>query len=476
MIRSLTLILFLSFTAWSPAAEMPAVYDADIAGDDNIATPTKPVVIDVDFDKPTVKISEHFYGINIHPVPASVAFKDQQLVMDLKPDVIRIMGSHRTHWYRDANNKSVRVDSTISPSQDKFDFTELDALIAGIQAVGAQPYLTIGFGAPKWLADNTGSKRLRRVATDRLDEYAKYMADVIRHVNVDKKYNIQWVTIDNEPENLQYPIGDYISLVRQATAAIKAVDPSIQITGPVTGYATWKQPDGKKYSFSSSLTMLKNAGLDFDGIDWHIYATSPQLVFKTVEIVKNIYPDKPLIISELNRDWRYAGKGGELSAKRNTGWHSLAWLANCYDQLQQMGVAQVHYFCLGNNYFGLYDYHHKQVHPNYHLFHLMTTQMGRQRVATTSSAPAIGVIATLDAKKQPTVLIYNRAQESVTVQYKLPTTESVQCYTFDEKWYNANKTINDGKATLLTPKMVSGKTQTWGIPARGVVLLKGWKI
>jgi hypothetical protein len=452
---------------------MPAVYDAAIAGDDIVKTPEKPVHIDIDFITPLINISPDFYGINVHPVPASVAFRDQDLIAQLKPDVIRIMGSHRTHWYRDANNKTVRVDSTISPAQGVYDFTELDALGQGIHDIDAKPYLAIGFGAPEWLADATGSKRLRRVTQERLPEYAQYMADVIKHLNVDKGYNIKWVTIDNEPENLQYSIEEYVTLVTLATAAIKSVDPAIQICGPVTGYAIWEQPDGRKISFSSSLQMLKDAGMDYDGIDWHIYATNPSLVFKTVDIVKKIYPTKPLIISELNRDWRYAGDAGKLSAQRNTGWYSVAWLANCFDQLQQMGVSQVHYFCLGNSFFGLMDYHHTQVHPNYHLFKLMTTQLGRQRVHATSNDPAIGVIATND-NHQSSVLIYNRAQESVTVSYTIPAKGNVQCWTLDEPWFEANKTITNGQTTQLTATTLSTRTKSWRIPARGVMVLNGF--
>ncbi|HCD33010.1 MAG TPA: hypothetical protein DER01_11430 [Phycisphaerales bacterium] len=473
--RSLILILTLCLCSLLTADEMPAVYDAAVAGDDLIQTPQKPVQITVDFDKPLIDIDQHFYGINVHPIPAKVAFRDQELVAQLKPDVIRIMGTHRTHWYRDDQNKSVTVRSSISTEPGQFDFTELDALVQGIKAVGAEPYLAIGFGAPKWLADPTGSQRLRRVSKDRLGEYAQFMADVVKHLNLQKQYKIKWVTIDNEPENLEYPLEDYITLVKLATAAIKSIDPTIQINGPVTGYATWKQPDGRKISFSSSLQMLKDAGLDYDGIDWHIYATNPQLIFKTVDIVKRTYPDKPLIISELNRDWRYAGKGGKLSAKRNTDWYAVAWLAHTYDGLQKMGVSQVHYFCLGNSFFGLFDYHHTKVHPNYHLFRLMTQQLGRKRVTTTSSDEAIGVIATVDQNK-PAILIYNRAQETVTVHYKLPTNQTVQSWTLDEKWYDANKTITDGNTTLLTPQTITDTPTEWTIPARGVILLNGWEM
>ena len=105
----------------------------------------------------------------------------------------------------------------------------------------------------------------------------------------------------------------------------------------------------------------------------------------------------------------------------------------------------------------------------------MTQQLGRKRVTTTSSDEAIGVIATVDQNK-PAILIYNRAQETVTVHYKLPTNQTVQSWTLDEKWYDANKTITDGNTTLLTPQTITDTPTEWTIPARGVILLNGWEM
>lgn len=452
------------------ADDMPAVYEADVAGDDFVDAPKETIKITVDFTNSYLTISPDFYGINIHPVPASWAFRNKELVANLKPDVIRIMASHRKYWLRDADDETITLSSTISPVKGVYDFTELDALISNIISIGAKPYITLGFGAPSWMGDKSGPSRFHRVVPEKMDEYAEYMAEIVKHVN-NSKSRANWITIDNEPENLEYSIEDYIRLAKIASKYIKTADPEVKICGPVTGYATWKQPNGKKLSFSSSMQMLRNAGLSFDMIDWHIYATNPQLVLNCIDTVKRIWSGKPMVISELNRDWRYSGKGGETSKLRNTNWRSVAWLAYLYDQLQRKGVSQVHYFCLGNNYFGLYDYHQTKVNPNYFLFTIMTNLMGRERVVAESDNKAIGVIATVD-KNSKTILIYNRSDSPVKVNFDAQTSDMIKVWDYNKSWYMLNRSICDGSVIPLLPKSVSGKTKTWTVSTRGVLVFK----
>ncbi len=448
---------------------LPAVYDAAVAGDDYIAAPDRPICINV-YTNSLLTISPNFFGINIHPVPASWAFRNKELVANLKPDVIRIMATHRTYWLRDSNNKSITIRSSLSPKEGVYDYTELDALINSIISIGAKPYVTIGFGAPAWL-DTNKANRLHKVPPENIIKYAQYMAAVVKHMNAEKEL-VRWVTIDNEPENLQYSIDDYITLVKTAAKLIRNVDPMVKICGPVTGYATWLQPDGSELSFSRSLSILKKANLPFDVIDWHIYSTNPELIFKCVDIVKNTWPGKPMVISELNRDWRYGNDtGGETSKYRNTCWDSVAWLAYCYDELQKSGVSQVHYFCLGNDYFGLYDYHQTKVNPNYFLFAIMTNIMGRERLGAVSDNKAIGVIATVKNKKK-IVLVYNRANADVDINFDLNTDKKVLLWDYNKEWYRNNRKIDNGSISLISPKSVSGTNKVWKISERGILVFK----
>ena len=467
---SLHILLCLS-TVIAGTGEILEFYDVAKDGNDFVVAPSNNVTILVEPTKSLVSISPYFYGVNIHPVPASWAFRNYSLVKDLHPDVIRIMGLRRIYWLRDSDDKSFTLRSELSPAKGVYDFTELDAMIEKIQSIGAKTYLTLGFGAPSWLADPEGSKHLPRVKAEQLGEYAQLMGRVVKHVKCRFKDNVKWVTIENEPENLKYSIEDFSTLVQLAAIEIKKVAPEILIGGPVTGYATWKQPNGEKVSFANGLKRLKKKHLPFDLIDWHIYSTNPELIFKTVDIVSEVWQGKAKVISELNLDWQYSGKGGKISKKRNTGWRSVAWLAYCYDRLQLMGVGQVHYFCLGNDNFGLYDYHQTKVSPNYYLFKLMTNVMGRKRIRASSSNSAVGVIATIE-NGEIALLIYNRSDSSVTVKFDMDATRPVKVWDYNKAWYEANKLIVNGNVNQIVPSYIDADNSLFNISARGLILLK----
>jgi len=400
---------------------------------------------------PTQTISDQFYGINVHPSTAAFEFGDMQLVRDLKPDVLRFMVMHRTDY--PVGKPSVRYELT--PAQGVYDWTYLNDLLDAARAVEARAYVALGFGAPPWLAEEVKPNR-RRVTPQEIPAYAQVMSDIVTHIDQNYPGLLSAVTIDNEPENLLYDIDVYLQLVAAASQAIRAVNPGVPIAGPVTGYSVWPQSDGRQLSFSSSMAILSQANPGYDMIDWHVYTRNVSTVAQTVEIVKRNWPDMPLVISELNRNSNYGDDAaGQQAVIDNTGWSSMVWLAETYDMLQRAGVDQVHYFELADNTFGLYDYRHTETRPNYHLFHLMTTVMGRRRVEAESSNSDVGVIATLDDNGQLVVLLYNRSAQTQQVTLALAGSDgatTIDLYRLEQAWYQQHKAIVGGKAQLLEPR------------------------
>lgn len=399
---------------------------------------------------PTQKISDQFYGINVHPSTAAFEFGDAQLVRDLAPDVLRFMVMNRTDYPLD--KPSVRYE--LSPEPGVYNWNLVDDLLDVTQAVGAKAYVALGFGAPPWLGEEVKRNR-RRVTPEEIPTYAQVMGDIVAHI--DQKYPglLSAVTIDNEPNNLRYDLDVYLQLVAAASQAIRAVNSDIPIAGPVTAYASWPQSDGRQLSFNSSMTILSQANPGYNLIDWHMYTRNVSTVAKTVQIVKRHWPDMPMVISELNRNTHY-GKdaAGQQAIADNTGWGSVVWLAETYDVLQREGVDQVHYFELADNTFGLYDYRQTETRPAYHLFHLMTTVMGRQRVEAESRNDNVGVIATLDDSGQLVVLLYNRSDQPQSVSLQLTghdAATTIDLYELEQTWYEQHKAIIDGKAQLLEP-------------------------
>ncbi|MBI4977117.1 MAG: hypothetical protein HZC28_06510 [Spirochaetes bacterium] len=442
-----------------------AFYDPAAQANDTVAAPDSPVTITIQPDKELLTIPPLFYGLNQTILPAAFAFRNRELVRRLKPDVIRIFTQKLTLWTR-IDGKAKREDFVLSPKKGDYNWKQIEDHVQGIIDCGAKPYVALGFGAPPWLYAG-GSERLIRPSHERLSEYAEYMADIVRHLVVDRQYPVQYVTVDNEPENVKYPIDDYIELVHLAKASIQKAAPSVKVGGPVTGYATWEQPDGKKLSFSSSSRYLKDKETPLDFIDWHVYATAPSVIMRTAAAVKDIYsPQTEMILSELNRDWRYATAKDQATAiSNNAGWDSVAWLVYLYDHLQRAGVSQVHYFDLNSNPFGLMNYDNTLVRPNYFTFWACTSLLGRKRVAADSSSPAAGVIATRNGASI-TALIYNRASSDIAVDIKGITAASM--IVFSSAWFETNKAITNNSLTMP----VWENTPAANVPAGGFIVVR----
>ena len=472
MIRQLSTLLAALFLFGLPAAETAdgsglAWFDPGRPGSGIVPAPGGAVTVKVDRNRKTFRIPGRFYGINIHPLPARDAFRNPGLLRELRPDSIRIMVTPRTGWIK-KDGRTVTTRDPMFPERGRVDWKELDALLSGIEAAGAEPYVTLGFGAPEWLNSGKGPKFGRPLPED-LPEYAKLKGEIAAHIA--RKFRVPYLALENEPENVKYPIDDYLQLCRLAMPEVRRAAPGVKIAGPATGYAKWAQPGGGALTFSKSLEKLRDGKAGFDVIDWHIYSGTPGSVFRTVESVRRVYGDRiPLFISELNLDWRYSGSGGAESRISNTGWNSAVWLAEVFDGLQSLGVERAYYFCLRNNFFGLYDYWITEVHPGFHVFRMFTSQLGRQRLEARSGHAAVGAVATLDARNRMAVLLYNRSEAPVTVRLDAPGFQPAERFTFSREWYETHRKITGGRAELLPPE-TSGDLGRLLIPARGILLL-----
>lgn len=458
-IISITFSLFIMSTS---VAQDMTFYDPTLNTDPVINASTTAVNVSVDTKTPLLKIPSNFYGINIHPGSSEYEVPRPELLNFLKPDAVRIMTVRRSDWL--PNGQQV---SPLSPSEGVIDWSKLDKLVTTVVDARAQPYLAFGFGPPQWMSGATGLNERLPPLDQNYQKYADFMADITRHYTIDKKIPIKRVTVDNEPENSSYSIDNYAKLAKLAYTSIKAANPQVSVGGPVIGYAQWTQPDGTKSGFSQSLTSLNSKNVPFDFIDWHIYATSATTVLSTVDAVQKVYGKlKPLVISELNLDWRYNNIDAQVN---NTSWNSISWLAYLYDNLQIKGVSQTFYFGWRENTLGLVDSKMSSLRPNYYLIWAMTNYLGRERVKTTISDPSVGCIATNDFGKLR-MLIYNRAASSVIV--KLPTRKaSLEGMVFDQGWFDANSKITTALPALPSKQVVPVSATQLNLPAGGFVLL-----
>lgn len=464
----LSIVLILTSIA-NAYAQGLSYYDSNISVAKSVVPLTDVVSIDIKKDSHFLDIPAKFYGVNIHPGSTKYELPLPELLRNLKPDAVRVMTLMRVDW---PGTGTGRILSAVAPIQGQFDWKELDLLVQAIVSAGADPYLSLGFGPPDWISGGNSPIDRKPPLPDRLNDYADLMATITHRYVVEKGYPVKRVSIDNEPENVGYAIDDYIKLVNLARAKIKARVPSVEVGGPAIGYATWKQPGSKPLHFSESASRFHKAATPFDFFDWHIYATSPDTVMKTVKAVRGVYgKTMPLVISELNRDWRYAGEHRSVSMQNNTGWESVAWLASLYDQLQVAGVDQVFYFAWREQTLGLVDARTTTLRPNYFLFSALTNLMGRQRVVASSSYPAIGVIATND-KGVVSALVYNLSDRDASVKLSGAVLKPV--LSFSQSVYESNRGVHSSLIAKVSQRAAVTvlNEATFRVPAGGFLILK----
>lgn len=435
----------------------------------NIAAPKRQVSLNVNPRQTVVRIPTRFYGINMHPSNAEEGFRNSELLRALKPDTVRVMLADRTTWIKENGRTTIKREPLYDePGRERWD--EVDALIDRIMDAGAEPLVTLGFGAPKYL-NTAGGKKFGLPRTEDMAKYAELKIKIARHL-AGKKFAGVYISLENEPENVKYPIEDYIRLHQLAVPEIRRALPGIGICGPTTGYAQWHQPGGGSLGFLESHEKLLRAGVDFDAADLHVYSGNPQNIFDSVTQLQKIYGGrKPIIFSELNLDWRYSGAGGDVSRQRNSSWASGIWLAAVFDGLQQLGVERAYYYCLRDNFFGLYDYWFNEVRPAFYVFWLFTNHLGRNRVAASSDSPAVKIIAAVNLNGHTTALVYNLSSGLVKLNLRGSAFQPREYLILSREWYDKNKAIDNGVAKLPEfSEVAAGRLPE--LPPEGFLILK----
>ncbi len=156
----------------------------------------------------------------------------------LKPGTVAAM--------KDVGIGSLRLESITAnltlkiydPKTGKYDWTDLDKEIENIQAGGAQIIANI-FYTPEFLSSDPEGKRGRAVHAVPKDYklWAKYVSDIVRHVNRDRKFGIKYWEIWNEPSGNWFFTSwyegkeNFWKLYDVTARAVKRADPSALVGG-----------------------------------------------------------------------------------------------------------------------------------------------------------------------------------------------------------------------------------------------------
>jgi hypothetical protein len=296
-----------------------------------------------------------------------------------------------------------------------FDDAELDRAVSYAHAIGAEPLLQVPL-----LADVDGKAPNATTA-----------ADMVTYANITQGYGVKYFSIGNEPDlyatqgaltNMSDPAipgytpEAYCVTARANAAAMKAVDPTLQIVGPDLSWHyvagnDWLTPillscgdvfdivAIHRYPFSSDAATLEAAEPDaaaFAGVVSHVRG----LMQATGQA------DKPLALTEMNVVYN-ATLCQRTASPRTTG--SALWLADAFGTAIEQGLFTTAVWDISDDdgyalgLLGPAPAHTPR--PEYYAYSLFTDHFGPTHVDVIQTPPHIHAYATRNAAANATDII-----------------------------------------------------------------------
>jgi hypothetical protein len=313
---------------------------------------------------------------------------------------------------------------------DPFGHAQLDAFVAFARAVGAEPILQVP------LINNY--KQHGGTHADPADAAA-----LVAYANVTKGYAIKYWEVGNEPDLYGnpnngvtdipgYTVDAYIADFKAFSAAMKAVDPTIQLLGPEL---SWKYyPTQQKSTVNDWLTpFIRKARGSYDILAIHRYPFPPEQctvdaamkdVDRYVDFVQKIQaliaeeaPGTPFAITEANITWN--GDPGQSNHPASTPTiYAGLWLADNLAASRELGLWGQAYWSISEGWtLGFIDATTHRPRPEYHAFQLVSGHLGSTALAAAAPAGFSAYAARSPADDATVVLALNKHGTSDPVSF-----------------------------------------------------------
>jgi hypothetical protein len=339
-------------------------------------------------------------------------------------------------------------------------FENLDALVTDSFKSGQAPLMNIKF-APDWMwscyPKSLGVNNKQGAGS--IDDttfapFAQYMARLVSYYNKGSmtteagtvitnpygtSHRITYWELWNEPDlNIETPCAppnglgitpaQYVTMWNAVTAAMLAVDPTLQFVGPATSGGQFGSTSYNDYvtDLMSGATVAP-AAISFHGYGYWSNSVTDQTIFdgdstgaggitnitQDVQTIHGLYPHLPIWLTEVNvnADW------GNDPYSRPWSAFSAAWWGALFAQLAPLGVAMIHQFdVVDGPQFGLLDQNTGVPYLPYweqmaldHAF-----PAGSTLLTATSSDSHIPVLAAKKPDGTISVLVADRDQNSAS--------------------------------------------------------------
>lgn len=187
----------------------------------------------------------------------------------MKPQVVAGMKELPAKMVRLEMVTGTYMYSLYNPQTKTWNWSKLDREIENIRKSGAEIVINL-YGTPTWMSSEPKAKIPIYAPPIKNQEFADYCAAIVRHVNIEKKYNIKYWEFWNEPSGgyfwstwKQNP-KPFFDLYAATAKAVKKVDPSIMFGG--FGDNVYYQ---ENYRAFYEYCKKHNTPVDFISIHWY---------------------------------------------------------------------------------------------------------------------------------------------------------------------------------------------------------------
>lgn len=311
-------------------------------------------------------------------------------------------------------------------------------------------------------------------------------AELVRYANIEKKYNIRYWSIGNEPNLYEafikkpYDSARLNQEWRAIAIAMKAVDPTIQLLGPELSQFTsdphYNPKDHAGRDFMEEF--LKANGDMTDVVTIHRYpfptnttgvpASIDELRAnsaewdKTIPYLRNLIHqmtgrDIPIAVTEISSYWSPATKGPTTPDS----FYNAIWYADVLGRMIKQNVFMVNMWLLTNTDGGHGLISGRDLRPTYYVFQ-MYNHFGKDQVYASSGISNFSIYAARREDGTLTLMVINLSdtEQSVPLQLKGGTLAKAETWLFD-----ATHKAEDIGTTDLTAAVIK-------LPAQSITLFE----
>ena len=265
----------------------------------------------------------------------------------LKPEVVQAIGGIGLKTGR-LEGVTASYAELYDPATGKYDWTRLDREIEAMKKAGIKTIIADLYYTPKWLAASPAAADFYARRPGDLKAWSKYVSDIVRHVNIERKYGITYWEFWNEPSGWLFNQDGgnraFFEFYAATAKAIKSADPAALVGG---------FGDNANYPehYQAFFAFAKATGAPIDFLTYHWYGEweangerRPDLYFQFTKALADTYEAAfgrrvPVFISE----WNMNGERADGTPAQHA-----AFLAASLFWMQESGLSGACFFCAEN--------------------------------------------------------------------------------------------------------------------------------